>query len=146
MFDGYDVYLLRNQTSQGAVGVFVDGGFYPDFILWLVKGDQQKVIFIDPKGLRNHRPDDPKVRFHTSVKEIERELRQQNPANNRIELHAFLVSETHSAQLMSDWRDSEGNAITRELLHDWNILFSDENKDTYIQRLLEKVEGDPQAA
>ena len=140
IFDGYDVYLLRNQTGQGSVGVFIDGGFYPDFILWLVKADQQKIIFIDPKGLRNHKPEDPKVRFHQTIKEIEADLRQQSSANDHIELHAFLVSETHSSQLISSWKDSNGDAVTRELLDSWNILFREEEQDEYVGNLLRKVE------
>jgi hypothetical protein len=63
VFAGYETYLLRNQTGQGSVSVFIDGGFYPDFILWLVKDNWQKIIFIDPKGLRHHKPDDP-ARLH----------------------------------------------------------------------------------
>lgn len=140
VFAGYDVYLLRNQSGQGAVGVFIDGGFQPDFILWLVKDGQQKVIFIDPKGLRNHKPEDPKVRFYETIKTIEADLRQQNPANNNIELHAFLISETHSSQLISNWKDANGNAVTRELLDSWNILFREEQRDEYIGNLLRKVD------
>jgi hypothetical protein len=140
VFDGYDVYLLRNQTGQGAVGVFIDGGFYPDFILWLVKGDQQKVIFIDPKGLRNHKPEDPKVRFHQTIKEIEADLKQQNSANNNIELFAFLISETHSSQLESQWKDDTGAPVTKALMESWNILFREEEKDEYVGNLLQKVE------
>lgn len=140
VFAGYDVYLLRNQTGQGAVGVFIDGGFYPDFILWLVKGDQQKVIFIDPKGLRNHKPEDSKVKFYQTIKEIEADLRKQNPVNNSIELHAFLVSETHSSELISQWRDDNGSPVTRELLESWNILFRDEDQAGYISKLVSKVE------
>ncbi|WP_339889900.1 DEAD/DEAH box helicase family protein [Neptuniibacter pectenicola] len=140
IFDGYDVYLLRNQTGQGAVGVFIDGGFYPDFILWLVKGDQQKVIFIDPKGLRNHTPEDPKVRFHQTIKEIEADLKQQNSVNGCIELHAFLVSETHSSQLISQWKDHAGAPVTKTLMESWNILFKNEDKNHYIQLLVEKIQ------
>lgn len=140
VFDDYDVYLLRNRSGQGAVGVFIDGGFEPDFILWLVKGDQQKIIFIDPKGLRNHKPEDPKVRFHQTIRDIDTDLWQQNPANNCIKLHAFLVSETHSSMLISNWKDSNGDAVTRELLESWNILFREEDKDVYLGNLLRKVE------
>ncbi|MDO6563857.1 DEAD/DEAH box helicase family protein [Amphritea sp. 1_MG-2023] len=140
VFTEYDVYLLRNQTGQGSVGVFIDGGFYPDFILWLVKGEQQKVIFIDPKGLRNHKPEDPKVRFYETIKGIEADLRKQNPANNSIELHAFLVSETHSSELISQWRDDKGAPVTRDLLESWNILFKDEDKDHYVGKLVNKIE------
>ncbi|MEP1213429.1 MAG: DEAD/DEAH box helicase family protein [Marinobacter sp.] len=139
-FEGYEVYLLRNQTGQGAVGVFVDGGFYPDFILWLVKGQSQKVVFVDPKGLRHHKPDDPKVRFHETIKDIESDLRKQRPENAGIELHAFLISETHSSQLVSQWRDAAGQAVTREIMESWNILFREED-DRYVEKLVEKISG-----
>ncbi|WP_027847848.1 DEAD/DEAH box helicase family protein [Marinospirillum minutulum] len=137
LFAGYEVYLLRNQTGQGAVGVFVDGGFYPDFILWLVKDGQQKVIFIDPKGLRNHHPNDPKVRFFSTIKGIEEKLNQQ-ATQPKVELHAFLISETHSAVLESQWREYEGEKVTRALMESWNILFRGEDPD-YVKKLIEKV-------
>ena len=138
VFGGYEVYLLRNQTGQGAVGVFMDGGFYPDFILWLVKDDQQKIIFVDPKGLRHLTPTHPKVQFHKAIKQIEDDLRKENNKAGYIELHAFLISETHSAQLESQWKDEQGNPVTRELMESWNILFSDEDED-YINKLISKV-------
>jgi hypothetical protein len=138
VFEGFDVYLLRNQTGQGAVGVFLDGGFYPDFILWLVKGNQQKIVFIDPKGLRNHKPSDPKVQFYKAIKDIEAGLRGNNKGAESIQLDAFLISETHSAQLASQWTDEQGNPVTRELMEDWNILFSDED-DSYLRKLVKKV-------
>lgn len=138
VFEGYEVYLLRNQTGQGAVGVFLDGGFYPDFILWLVKGNKQKVIFIDPKGLRNHKPSDPKVQFHKTIKDIEIDLRSNSSKGMDIELHAFLISETHPAQLESQWKDEQGDPVTRKLMESWNILFSGED-DSYMHKLAAKV-------
>lgn len=138
IFDGFEVYLLRNQTGQGAVGVFIDGGFYPDFILWLVKGKQQKVIFVDPKGLRHHTPDDPKVRFHQTIKDIEADLRQQSIVNSNISLHAFLISGTRSDQLSSQWKDDTGQAVTKEMMESWNILFREED-DQYLIKLLAQV-------
>src|SRR5690625_63001 len=52
---GAEIYLLRNVAGQGAVGVFIDGGFEPDFILWIKHQGQQQVVFIDPKGLRDRK-------------------------------------------------------------------------------------------
>ncbi|MDO6748457.1 DEAD/DEAH box helicase family protein [Gilvimarinus sp. 1_MG-2023] len=138
VFEGYEVYLLRNQTGQGSVGVFIDGGFYPDFILWLVKGDKQKVIFVDPKGLRHHKPDDPKVRFHRTIKDIEADLIKQYSANSSVELHAFLISETHSSQLVSQWKDDSGQPVTKALMESWNILFREED-EAYVQKLASVV-------
>ncbi|MFT6163432.1 MAG: hypothetical protein ACJAZ7_000182 [Zhongshania aliphaticivorans] len=141
LFADYDTYLLRNQTGQGSVGVFIDGGFKPDFILWLVKDGQQKVIFIDPKGLRNHKPSDPKVRFFETIKGMEADLRAQNPANSSVELHAFLVSETNSAVLEASWKMPDGSAATVSDMDSWNILFPEQGPDTYIKKLLDKVEA-----
>ena len=135
VFEGYDVFLLRNLTGQGSVGVFIDGGFHPDFILWLVKGTQQRVIFIDPKGLRNHKPNDPKVQFYKTIKALEADLRSQGDDSTHIELEAFLISETHSSVLASEWSGWNELEITRELLESWNILFRQEDSN-YIQKLL----------
>lgn len=140
LFSGYDTYLLRNQTGQGSVGVFIDGGFKPDFLLWLVKGGKQKVIFIDPKGLRHHKPDDPKVRFYQTIKEIEQDLIAQNSANANIELYAFLVSETHSSVLEGDWKLTDGSPATVADMESWNILFPEQGADVYLKKLLDKVE------
>jgi hypothetical protein len=138
VFGDYEVYLLRNQTGQGAVGVFIDGGFYPDFILWLVKGNTQKVVFVDPKGLRNHQPDDPKVQFHRTIKDTERQLNQQ-PGGQSIELHAFLISQTHPQQLLGQWREYQGQKLTKDKLENWNILFPQDGNE-YLQKLAEKVQ------
>jgi hypothetical protein len=138
VFAGYETYLLRNQTGQGSVGVFIDGGFYPDFILWLVKGAQQKIVFIDPKGLRHHKPDDPKVRFHETIKHIERDLHDQGGGSHNIELHAFLLSETHPDVLQSQWSPSDGKPVTRDRMESWNILFRTTD-DRYLNKLMAQV-------
>ncbi|WNL39811.1 DEAD/DEAH box helicase family protein [Halomonas sp. PAMB 3232] len=138
LFNDFDVYFLRNQTGQGSVGVFIDGGFKPDFILWLVKGNQQKVIFIDPKGLRHHKPEDPKVCFYETIKAVEADLRKTANSSSNIELYAFLISETHSSHLISEWKDEDGNPVTRELMESWNILFREED-ERYIEKLLTHV-------
>lgn len=138
VFDGYELYLLRNQTGQGAVGVFVDGGFYPDFILWLIRGGKQHVVFVDPKGLRNHTPQSPKVQFHKAIKGMEADLILQNPANANVQLDAFLISNTPKATLLGDWRDDQGKPVTEEQLAEWNILFEQDGVDA-IRALVRKV-------
>ena len=72
---GREIYLLRNRSRGKGVGFFEADSFYPDFILWVVDGEQQHVSFIDPKGLRNLAGlQDPKLRFAMTVKEHERRL------------------------------------------------------------------------
>jgi len=49
-WDAYNLYLLRNLSKRG-IGFFQTVGFYPDFLLWLKRDDQQALAFVDPKGL-----------------------------------------------------------------------------------------------
>ncbi|WP_221191895.1 DEAD/DEAH box helicase family protein [Microbulbifer rhizosphaerae] len=138
VFKGFELYLLRNQSGQGAVGAFIDGGFYPDFILWLVRDGKQHVIFVDPKGLRNHTPSSPKVKFHKTIKDIEAGLIQNNPANSNIQLDAFLISNTPKATLLGDWRDEKGNPVSEQQLEDWNILF-EQDEEAAIRQMVQKI-------
>ena len=58
----------QQQTAQAP------DNFHPDFILWLLADGQQRVIFVDPKGIRNLGPHDPKIQFYKTIKEIEQRL------------------------------------------------------------------------
>ena len=49
-WDRYEIYLLRNLPKRG-IGFFQTIGFYPDFLLWLKRDDDQALAFVDPKGL-----------------------------------------------------------------------------------------------
>ena len=77
-FADKELYLLRNLSKGRGVGFFEAGNFHPDFILWLLIGPQQCVIFVDPKGIRNIGPTDPKIQFHAEIKTIEQRLGDTN--------------------------------------------------------------------
>jgi hypothetical protein len=66
-FKTRELYLLRNLSKGRGVGFFEVGNFHPDFILWLVAGGQQQVIFVDPKGIRNLTPSDFKIQFYETT-------------------------------------------------------------------------------
>lgn len=136
--DGSDVYLLRNIAGKGAVGVFIDGGFEPDFILWIKHQDeqgkaQQQVVFIDPKGLRQHQATDPKINFYRSIKELERTLHANHPDGQHIKLHSFLVSQTRVAVLESRWPGE-----TQDSMEAKHILFPDDDEQ-YMEKLVQKL-------
>ena len=47
-----ELLLLRNQGRGRGVGFSLEGtGFYPDFILWMISGDRQRVVFVEPHGM-----------------------------------------------------------------------------------------------
>lgn len=127
-FQDKELYLLRNLSKGRGVGFFEAGNFHPDFIVWLLVGGQQHVIFVDPKGIRNLGPTDPKIQFHETIKEIEKRL-----GDPSIRLQSFIVSNTPSHTMRMLWHMEKADMQKR------HILFQEEDKDTYVQSMLEKV-------
>ena len=120
-----ELYLLRNLSKGRGVGFFEAGNFHPDFIIWQVDGERQRVTFVDPKGIRNVGLQDPKISFHRTIKEIEERL-----ANPNIVLESFIVSITPSHEMSKLWGIGKEEMVRR------HILFQDEDKETYIRALL----------
>jgi hypothetical protein len=85
------IYLLRNLTRSKGIGFFKISTFYPDFILWIVQNNEQKIIFIDPKGLTFIRDlEHPKLNLHNYLKkEIQPTLNDP-----QVKLDAFIISYT----------------------------------------------------
>ena len=127
-FADKELYLLRNLSKGRGVGFFEAGNFHPDFILWLLAGDRQQVMFVDPKGIRQVPVDDPKVRFHETVKEIEERLGEPN-----IALESFLISNTPSHEMKKLWRIDKSAMLER------HILFQKEDKGSYVRTMLQGV-------
>lgn len=123
---GVDVYLLRNQSRKG-IGFFEMGGYYPDFMLWLVAGDSQWLTFVDPKGFG--RITDlkgwSKIRLWESLQEIEK----RNPGVG-VRLDSWLVSVTPRLDAPIDFHDQ--TASLRE-----HIVFQGE--PGYLERLVSSV-------
>jgi hypothetical protein len=127
-FSGKELYLLRNLSKGRGVGFFEAGNFYPDFILWLLVGGKQHVVFVDPKGIRNIGASDPKVQFHQTIKEIESRL--DDPG---VKLHSFIVSNTPSHTMRLLW------GMDKTAMNARHIVFQEEDRDTYIQWILERA-------
>jgi hypothetical protein len=135
---GKEIYLLRNQTRGRGVGFFEAGNFYPDFILWIVGEPIQHIVFVDPKGiLRCEGLDDPKIKFHQTIKDIEKHMRQEGIAlANEVSLDSFIVSNTALADVRW-WKG--GPEVTPEDFAERHVLFQEECKDTYVETLFKMV-------
>lgn len=127
-FKDRELYLLRNLSKGKGVGFFEAGNFHPDFILWLLHGNKQHVIFVDPKGIRNLGPSDPKIQFYQSIKEIEARL-----GDKTVQLHSFIVSNTPSATMKLLW------SMDKSEMNKRHVLFQEEDKDSYVKTMLEAV-------
>lgn len=101
VLEGKSLYLLRNKSKVG-MGFFEAGNFYPDYILWIDTDDKQYISFIDPKGLMYVHPDDPKVEFYRTIKELEVRLAPTAEGKTVI-LNSFIMSGTPSSQLRQWW-------------------------------------------
>ncbi|MBX3175697.1 MAG: DEAD/DEAH box helicase family protein [Gemmatimonadaceae bacterium] len=124
-FKDRELYLLRNLSRGRGVGFFEAGNFHPDFILWLIEGGKQRVVFVDPKGIRNLPWDDPKILFHETVKEIETRL-----GDSAVRLDSFIVSNTPSVTMQLQWGKKKAEMLRR------NIVFQEEDGGSYVGTIL----------
>ncbi len=114
-FENTEIYLLRNQSKAG-LGFFTEGNFYPDFMMWIIKGNKQYISFIDPKGIRNSNPKtDPKMNLSIKIKDVEKKLNDSDTI-----LNSFILSNTSLNVL---------NALHTDLSYDFfekkNVLFQE---------------------
>ncbi len=124
-----EVFVLRNLSRGKGIGFFEANNFYPDFLVWVIEPDHtQRLTFVDPKGLTHLGKDDPKIRFHEVIREIEQRLGEP-----KLILNSFILSNTRLQDI--NWReDGWTGARFADELH---VLFQDE--PDYVQDLLRRV-------
>ncbi|MEZ4908224.1 MAG: hypothetical protein R2771_11440 [Saprospiraceae bacterium] len=122
-----EIHVLRNQSKKG-LGFFTEGNnFYPDFIVWVLKGDKQYIKFVDPKGIRNSKGiNDPKIQLHKVLKE----KIQPQVADSNIELDSFIVSNTSFLEVQ--WKDQ----LEKSDFNKNNVYFQKENADVYVKEIV----------
>lgn len=125
-FKNSEIFLLRNKSKTG-VGFFEDGGFYPDFILWILKDKKQYITFIDPKGIMQLNPKtDSKINFYETIKEKEKILNDKD-----IILNSVIISNTKFSDYKEKWDKNNDNF--KEELGKKNVLFQE--YQSYIEKL-----------
>ncbi len=122
MLADIELYLLRNHSSDKAIGFFTESGFRPDFILWLLKDGKQTIAFVDPKGLRNFTDNfnNPKIRLSQGIKKLQADLKRDD-----IRLESFLLSQTHRNDLR--WPKPGGKSGEQATVDDYrthHVLFA----------------------
>ncbi len=124
--EGTEIFLLRNESRGRGMGFFEAGNFYPDFLLWQLKGKKQKIAFIEPHGLQHEGPGHKKIQFHTIIKEIEKRL-----GDPEVTLNSFIVTPTRFAKL--NWGKS------MDELADMNVLFMEDQKSGYVHEIVTRM-------
>jgi len=122
-----EIFLLRNKSKAG-IGFFEDGGFYPDFIMWILKDTKQYITFIDPKGIRNLNPiTDPKLNFNNTIKKHEQRIGDTNTI-----LSSFIISNTAYKEI-----EKLHNNITKNSLENKHVIFQEDSN--YISVMFNKI-------
>lgn len=131
-----ELYLLRNKSMSG-IKFFEDYGFYPDFILWIVKGKKQYLTFIDPHGLHNEvrQFDNPKIMLYESLCEKQKELKDKN-----LILNSYIVTTTKMGELLSWCKGETDTEKQKQMFHDHHVYFM-EGDGGYMEAIVKDITG-----
>lgn len=121
-----DIYVIRNQSKKG-VGFFTGSGFYPDFIMWVIKDNVQYINFIDPHGISRTSIMDAKVEFYKGIKDVEKRLNDNGKYN--VVLNSFILSPKsinvlQKPEPQKDWEDK-------------HVFFMDDKE--YIKKIFDEM-------
>lgn len=130
-----EIFLLRNLSRGKGVGFFENEGFYPDFILWVKEGDQQRIVFVEPHGMRQEKAywTSDKARLHERLREFSERLRERGELQN-VRLDSFIISKTPYEELQQIYGDGTWDRGRFAAAH---ILFFG---DEYVGDLFAKTE------
>ncbi len=119
------VFLLRNLSRGRGVGFFENEGFYPDFILWLKTGSHQRIVFVEPHGMRQERAywRDDKVRLHERLRAFGQRV-NLNRRGVSVELDSFIISATPYTVLQQTYGEGDWDKNRFAAAH---ILFAEDD-------------------
>lgn len=131
---GKELYLLRNLSKGSGVGFFANEGFYPDFILWVLDGVRQRIIFVEPHGMVHAKAylHDDKARLHERLPALAQAIGRRSGRHD-IALDAFIISATRYADLYQHYDDG---TWSRERFAEKHILFPERSRGYDYLRLL----------
>ncbi|MGH8163126.1 MAG: hypothetical protein ACREP1_02185, partial [Rhodanobacteraceae bacterium] len=102
-FRNRKLFLLRNQSRGKGLGFYESHGFFPDFILWLVEGTRQRILFIDPHGLMlEARSSDKLDDFHDKLAGYVK-LGLEKAKLRDISVDGWILSSTSISDLRKQW-------------------------------------------
>lgn len=129
-----EMYVLRNRSRGHGIGFFNAGNFYPDFVLWVIHGGTQYITFVDPKGLVRILPDDPKIEFHRTIKDVESQLHERRP-DIRVVLNSCIISVSRH-ETLQHWRNTQNKSMSLPEFNAKHVFFQkDQPGSDYIGRI-----------
>ena len=128
------IFFLRNQSRGKGIGFYQNEGFYPDFILWITEGVEQRIVFIEPHSMvyEDINEHNPKINLFKRLREIS----NQRFRADRVHMDAFIISTTDFADIRLR---RYTNMNKQDFVQDWHILFPNSNDLTYLSPIFEET-------
>ena len=125
------IFLLRNQSRGKGIGFYENEGFYPDFILWILEGAKQRIVFIEPHGMVHEVINEHNDKI-TLFKRL-RNLSQERFRGEHVQMDAFMISRTSLTKLIHKYRDENRDTFAEK----WHILFRTDTDPTYLSPIFQ---------
>ena len=129
-----DIFLLRNQSKGKGIGFYENAGFYPDFILWILEGAKQRIVFIEPHGMV-HETINPNNDKLTLFKRL-RDISDKRFRGEHVQMDSFVISATSLSKLRDKYPNEDKNSFRKK----WHILFS--NEPNYLDPIFQAQDSD----
>ncbi len=126
-----EVFLLRNQSRGKGVGFYENEGFYPDFILWVLEGVKQRVVFIEPHGMVHEDINENNDKL-TLFKRL-RDISYERFRFQHVQMDAFVISRTSLSDLVGRYPDEDRDTFAEK----WHILFRTDDP-TYLDPIFQE--------
>ena len=133
---GCELYLLRNKSKQGT-GFFINAGFYPDFIMWIVKGKQQWINFIEPHGMLHEKGDVlscDKVKLAQTINDIEDVKNRKN-----LMLNSYIITPTPIKRIWPSIAPKNDQEAALRILHEHHLYASEEGIDNVVGKIVQDI-------
>jgi len=129
-----EIFLLRNLSRGKGIGFFQSEGFYPDFILWIKGKDKQRVIFVEPHGMKQEKTywTSDKTRLHERLAKLSKEWGEKAGLRN-VGLDSYIISATPYDELVEYYGDGKW---TKKQFAEKHILFPGSTSDYEYLKLL----------
>jgi hypothetical protein len=99
----HKLFLLRNQSRGKGLGFYESHGFFPDFILWLVHGSKQRILFVEPHGLLMEAQSSDKLdKFHEKLASYVNEGLSKAKLHG-VSVDGWILSATPRSDLCRQW-------------------------------------------
>ena len=130
------IFLLRNQSRGKGIGFYENEGFYPDFILWILEGAKQRIVFIEPHGMIHDAINEHNDKI-TLFKRL-RDLSHKRFRGEHVQMDAFMISRTTLTNLQRRYPDENRQTFAEE----WHILFRDPVNLDYLSPIFQDSDPD----